>query len=89
MDITSEAKRLNVCCFKNRSCLNTRQQDYYTKRRYQCKVCGMRWTSVEIVLGNIRFGKDVIQELETLIAGISKERHNATLKLIELLARGE
>lgn len=43
---------LNECCIKNRRCINSRLWDDYTSRRYECKTCSKRWTTIEVFVSD-------------------------------------
>lgn len=74
-DAPSPTPRKHECdCDTRRRCVDSRQKDGYRWRRYECPSCSKRWSSVEIVLGDVGKGPmtagDYLHAIRRQIGGL-------------------
>lgn len=64
-------------CGKKAACLDSRPSGEGTRRRYECKSCGIRWTTFEFVVEDSAVGTRINSPDKVARLGIDKrvQRH--------------
>ena len=77
------------CYHFNRRCIDTRIMDFsMRRRRYICKNCGMRLTTVEVTVDNARSGRDLREDFENQYGdGFQNKQIQEVINLLESFIR--
>jgi transcriptional regulator NrdR family protein len=68
---------INVCSHSRRKCIDTRPGEGYTRRRYECRTCSIRFTTVEV---------EVLTERSIPMLQSLREQYSNSLDVSELYA---
>lgn len=74
---------LTCNCPAKPSCVDSRMVSQYRRRRYLCPSCGKRWSSVEVVVGELEGRGKAIASLQDMFANEAYLRLRR--KLVEIL----
>ena len=72
----------DACDHKKKDCINSRESIGGRVRRYKCRKCGHRWSTMEVILDEIRHGQTAYDSLRGQLC-ITREQYEAIGKLLE------